>query len=267
MPATIFKLMIMNTHGNNDDQGRPSARRKKTIADIVKRVDPVIVLFQEFKWVSIRHAHWKRDDAEIDPTYEYIRQPRHESMNIARNRPNEASIMYNNDEIVEVNLVDFADLQNCLTETINVFNPFKRMTAVKIAVQISQARTEKFVCISWHGRYTEGGTNRLQEFVYLMEFLTSMSESLILPIVIGGDFNIDFNTVQGLVPDSFTIYQYQASRRRRRQGVIDFFICSKLGIRLTSVHSLRRLQRYTEATKPSGILDHDPVMAHLRFTP
>ena len=59
---TEIKILSMNASGKNDTnkRGECTYRRRKVISDLVKKYEPDVVLFQEFKWEGIIKKHGQK---------------------------------------------------------------------------------------------------------------------------------------------------------------------------------------------------------------
>ena len=138
---TEIKILSMNASGKNDTnkRGECTYRRRKVISDLVKKYEPDVVLFQEFKWEGIIKKTWAK--TPIPDMYEYAGHIK-------------ASIMYNTD-VLNVGTPSSDDIDKtvrCLQRKRNTrlgktlplnFLPIPRMTIRKV-----KTKDDSFECIS-----------------------------------------------------------------------------------------------------------------------
>ena len=246
--SNSVRILIMNTNGPNDGIGT-AERRKKCIADVIRRQHPEIVLFQEFAWSGITGSTWTK--TPIPEQYEFTGNK-------------DASILHDNTSVI-LSLPSLSDLQRLLEEMIRKgelsggFTPLPRM-CVRL-VERKGTPNLKFICVSWHGRYSgRKEESRAEEIKDLLLYLTRYSFNKRLPIVIAGDFNLRYETVRRYVEKPLVAYSYEPLARRTG-NVIDFYIASE-SLKLDNIAPID-ITAITNADRPQTVLDHDPVCASL----
>ena len=138
------------------------------------------------------------------------------------------------------------------------FNPIARMAIRKVK---TLASSFEFLCVSWHGPWKKPLLEKRQYFQYFMEFLRVIKEKHARPMLIGGDFNIDLTEIKAYVVSPFEIHRYKPSRRREKKGVIDFFISTEaIDLQADSMRCID-MNEDTEEVNPTGVFDHDPIIA------
>lgn len=249
--CAYFNLLIMNVAGPSDGEGSAD-RRKQTIHDVIEIEHPNLILFQEFGWKGVSGKTWSKF-------------PIHDNYQLSGNT--EASLLYDTNVFL-ISELPATTLQSVLDEMKRKdgkvptdFTPLPRMCAR--IVESKGAPIKKFICVSWHGRYSKRSVSYLiQEFKNTMEFfkglLLKLKENL--PVVIGGDFNINIEKIREFVMSPFRIYEYSPTKRRTG-NIIDFFITTTDQI-LKDVKVLD-ISEISEAKDPQKVLDHDPVKASL----
>lgn len=258
-----LKIMIMNANGNDDKLGSPTERRKNAIQNIVVKHLPDILLFQEFHWTGITGKTWSK--------YPF-------PSNYMCKGHGHASIMYNVDSLTIQDLphneiaTTLSGLQSNSNNQLKVtfpldFAPLSRMCITRV-IAITQPAFQ-FICISWHGNSNENGGGKMKNlkkieyFKYLIEFLRNIREKYKLPMMIGGDFNVDMYSIETSLHSSpFKLCTYDALKRRTVKGIIDYFIISE-DLSLEDISSIS-LASDTTVFCPDGILDHDPVIGILK---
>jgi hypothetical protein len=255
------KIMLMNANGKNDKGGTPTERRKNAIQNVILKHSPKIVLFQEFSWKGITGKTW----AKYPFPEHYVYKGHYD-----------ASIMYDSSCITVKDLLS-SDIQtilsglqssanNRLKRTFPMdFNPVARMCLSRVSTPSKPALD--FICISWHGKSNENGGGRMKElkkieyFEYWMEFLRHIREKYKLPIVAGGDYNVDMYSIETYVTSPFKLCIYETSMRRTVRGIVDYCIVTD-DLDFTEI-SWVNLDRDTSVYHPNEILDHDPIVGSL----
>lgn len=246
----IMSLVISNVGGPSDGRGT-SDRRKKAIAGMLQKIQPNIVLFQEFPWSGIRRkSTWK--DIAIPEKYEYVGS-------------NGASILYDKNEL-NVNILK--DTRKVLEEMIRKgklhmgFTPLPNMCIVE--VKTKGVPLAHFLCISWHGSHnSKKETDLLKELEKLFVFIAEISKKMELPYILAGDFNLRYEKVYEKFKDpKGNVYLYLYTPLKRREGkLIDYFISSNtLPLADIAAVDWETVDNGKDATK---IFDHDPVVATL----
>ncbi|KAL3876805.1 hypothetical protein ACJMK2_034599 [Sinanodonta woodiana] len=254
----LLKVLIMNVSGVSE--GKLTAeRRKQTIVDIIDEHNPILALFQEFTWKKTCGKVWKS-----------YTLPRH--YQIIGNK--EASIMYNTNEVtVTERGKETKKLQRYVKElqrptskdpTPIYLDIESNARMALIVLETKGVPVMKFICISWHGNHA-GMTNdgKVTEFKNLMFFLNDIYKKFKLPILIAGDFNVKMKSIRHKVQYPFKLYEYEASERRKKKGVIDYFIATT-ELHLSNIKPVD-LKKYSKAYNPEKVFDHDPIKAILEL--
>ncbi|KAK3599313.1 hypothetical protein CHS0354_028679 [Potamilus streckersoni] len=255
---TGLKILIMNASGPNQGEGT-ATRRKQAIQSVITRHNPDLVLFQEFSWRGIHGKTWSADPV-----------PEHFQLTLN----NDASILYNINELT-VEEKPIRELQRILQELQRPtskhstpipldFAPIPRMSLRM--VKTKGVPVMEFICISWHGKHAGMSSDtKVTEFTYLMIFLNEIYLKCHLPILIAGDFNVEVKLICLEVKDPFKLHEYKASERRKKKGVIDYFIATT-ELYLSDIEPVD-LKKDSKADKPEEVLDHDPIIALLQPAP
>ncbi|KAH3752718.1 uncharacterized protein LOC127848126 [Dreissena polymorpha] len=257
------QLLIINVKGNgkgksedDDHIDPPESRRRNAISNIIHKYKPDVVLFQEFTWVGITGNSWIK--WPIPDNYAYLGNT-------------EASIMSDSRHVVVWD-VPAADIDNILTELKRTsnnrleqlfptdFTPVSRMCLKRMMVKTKPVLD--FICVSWHGPSKKLTLEeKIVFFKYLMEFLRHIKDKYNIAMLIGGDFNINMESIKHIDISPFKLCEYKASERRIGR-IIDFYIVSD-EITLDNIQWVD-LERDTDVVRPNKILDHDPVLATLK---
>ena len=249
-----FKIIIMNTHGPHVKHPGKQERKRQAIQSVVLSYTPTILLFQEFQSKGIGGTIW-----ENYPIPEWYHYSGHK----------EASMLYDTHFVcVKENLdTTIRRLLEGLAGFPSDFDPLPRMSSR--LVRLHSDRSFSFICISWHGPHNGLDHEKKKEyFKHLLKLLRKLHEEKNLPILIGGDFNIEMRSIENFVSKPFQIKEYQASGRRINKGVIDFFIATvELHLSDTKFIDLQDLplvESNNESTDLQTLhlndtLDHDPV--------
>ena len=240
-------IIIMNVKGA--EHTSPWERRK-CIANTVKRRKPKLVLFQEFVWKKgIDGIEW--EDTPIPKHYQYFGNT-------------EASVLYDDRDIAAIQLNStelrriLENLQRTSNNAINSpfptdFDPLPRMCACTVSTNC--VPFWEFICVSWHGPWNGWTLDRRKiHFQYLIEFLKKVITRFKRPLLIAGDFNIDFPDIEEFIKHPFKKYDYTPSERREGR-VKDYFITS-IDMNLTKM-------KYVDIGSFKDYLDHDPISSCL----
>ncbi|KAH3752776.1 hypothetical protein DPMN_187402 [Dreissena polymorpha] len=248
------KLMIMNANGRTGKGN--SDKRKNAIHDIIVMHQPAIVFLQEFKWKRIRDETWKK--YPIPQNYKMYDESN-----------GEACIMIDANHFVVRDVQD-GEIKNILSDLQKTsnnrqkkpfpteFDPEPRMCLRK--VESTTKPTLKLICISWHGEHNI--KNKIGDFEFLM-FFRQVKNKYKMAMLIGGDFDIDMESIKQYVNSPFKLCEYEAAERRIGRKIIDFYIVSD-EITLGYIQWVD-LQHDTTVDHPNGILDHDPLLATLKL--
>ena len=250
-----LKIMIMNT-GGKDQGDQPTDRRKRAIYDIVMNTRAGLVLFQEFRWTSIRSRAWNGLDYSWSEDLEYIGH-------------NNASFLFNINEVT-VKTLPQTLLDDTLRDLIRMgdiqqeFTPIPRMCLRKVTTK--GAPIVEFICISWHGRHINVNLEeKKEEFTSMLKFILKLSEKESLPVLLAGDFNVKIKDIETLVPPSLVLLKYRITKRREPENMIDFFISSK-SLVMSDINVLT-LESETTVTNVLSLFDHDPVVSFMITDP
>ena len=205
-------IMIMNADG----EGKAD-ERKEGIKSMVRRIRPKLLLFQEFSWVGITGKSW--EDHSLPKHYKYFGN-------------SEAGILYDfrdivAEEVSSTNLMRILEeLQRTPKNPLPIgFDLLPRMCASTI--KTIGVPFWEFICVSWHGPHNGWTTERMKTyFQYLLEFLRNIKKILKKPLLIAGDFNVEFKHIEQLIQHPFKKYTYKPSKRREKK-LIDYFITTE----------------------------------------
>lgn len=176
--------------------------------------------------------------------------------------------MYDIDELEVDNLTDATEIGTKLEEMIRKgelppgLTPLGRMFISEIKTK--GVPTTHFLCVSWHGSHnSRKKAELLEEFKNLLVFMNEIGQQYDLPLIIGGDFNLQYKDI----PEDFKnpgsgliAYMYDPLERRRSR-LIDFYIRSPtLPLSKIAAVDLKKVDNGEDAQK---IFDHDPVEATL----
>ena len=239
-PGLIIIIMNANGAGQSDP-----VERRQCISNIVKEQKPKILLFQEFTWKGITGKIW--ENSPLPTHYQYFGNK-------------EASVLYDVSDIVaeELRSTDVRCILDHLQRPSNNafnsdFDPLSRMCACSVST--TGVPFWEFICVSWHGPWNGMTLDRRKTyFKYLLEFLKNIMTRFKRPLLIAGDFNIDFPDIEAFIKHPFKKYDYTPSKRR--QGAVkDYFI--------TSIDMDLNKLRYVNIDNYESCLDHDPVISCL----
>lgn len=248
-----ISLVVWNVGGPSAGKGTAS-KRKRVITGLLESKQPSLVLVQEFSWIKIkRHNTWK--DAHITDRYEYIRHK-------------EAGILYDKNKLEVINLTEETEIRTKLDEMIRKkklpqgFTPLGRMVISEIKTKAGPKT--HFLCVSWHGSHnSRKKADLLEEFKNLLVFMEAIEDHYDLPLLIGGDFNLQYKDIPEKFKNSgsgLIAYMYDPLKRRRSR-LIDFYIgSSTLPLSKIAPVDLEKVDKGEDAQK---IFDHDPVEATL----
>ena len=237
-------IITMNANGPGT-----ADRLREGISYTVTTNKPMLVLFQEFKWIGISGRIWEKHP--LPSYYQYFGNK-------------EASLLYDTRHIVAEQLSStemrriLEKLQRSSNNNLKKpfpmdFDPLARMcisSVTTIGVTIS-----KFICVSWHGPYRRSTVDyRKDYFSYLLEFLRNIMLKFQSPLLVAGDFNIDFQAVEALIKYPFKACSYRPSARREG-SVIDYFITTE-NLELTNI-------RFLDIGDHESSFDHDPLISSL----
>ena len=238
-------IMIMNANGDGK-----ADKRREGLKDIINNVKPKLVLFQEFVWRGISGKIWEKQS--LPTHYQYFGNT-------------EASLLYDARDIIaqELSSTDLRKILEELQRTSNNrlktpfptdFDPLPR-TCASLVMTIGVPFWE-IICVSWHGPYTGHSLDqRKTYFQYLLEFLRKVQIRFKRPLLLAGDFNIDFACIEPLIKNPFKSHSYSASRRRE-SAVKDYFLT-------TEDLDLSKIQ-FVDIGEHQVSFDHDPVKACLK---
>ena len=239
-------IMIMNAGGAGTSK---AVDRRKCIAHTVNTLKPKILLFQEFTWKGIAGKIW--ESSPLPSHYQYFGH-------------SDASVLYDVRDIIaeELKSTDVRRILEHLQRTSNNafnspfpmdFDPLPRMCACLVST-IGVPFWE-FICVSWHGPWARCSLGRRKTyFQYLLEFLKNIMVKFKRPLLVGGDFNIDFPDIIALIKHPFKKYEYTPSKRRQ-DLVKDYFITS-FDMDLNKIG-------FVDISGYESCLDHDPVTSCL----
>ena len=231
-------IMIMNAKG----EGKAD-ERKEGIQSMVRRIRPKLLLFQEFSWKGITGKSW--EDHSLPKHYQYFGN-------------SEAGILYDFRDIVaeEVSSTTLMrileELQRTPKNPLPIdFDPLPRMCA-SIIKTIGVPFWE-FICVSWHGPYNRWTIeHRKTYFQNVLEFLRNIKKILKKPLLIGGDFNVEFKHIEELIKHPFKKYTYKPSKRREK-SVIDYFVTTE-DLELSKM-------KFVDLRVHEDSFDHDPIQS------
>lgn len=249
-----IKIVLWNVGGPSAGTGTAS-KRKRVIIKFLESIKCYLFLFQEFLWSKIEsHRTWK--SAPITDRYEYIGHK-------------EAGILYDIDKLEVINLTEERQIRTKLDEMIRKkklpqgFTPLGRMFISEIKTK-GVPKTH-FLCVSWHGSHnSRKRADLLEEFKNLLVFIKEIGEHYDLPLLIGGDFNLQYKDIpkEFKNPGSGLIAKVYAPLERRRDRLIDFYIVSST-LSLSEIDPVDLENVEVEGEDAQEIFDHDPVVATL----
>lgn len=252
-----ISLVVWNVGGPSAGKGTAS-KRKRVITGLLESKQPSLVLVQEFSWIKIkRHNTWK--DAHITDRYEYIGHK-------------EACILYDTDELEVKDLTKETEIRTILEKMLRKeelspgFTPLGRMclSEIKTTETTKGVPTTHFLCVSWHGSHnSRKKADLLKEFENFLVFMEAIEDHYDLPLLIGGDFNLQYKDIPEKFKNSGSglIAHMYDPLKRRRSRLIDFYIgSSTLPLSEIAAVDLKKVDNGEDAQK---IFDHDPVEATL----
>ena len=244
--VSFHEVLIITMNAN----GKGTAdKRREGITYTVTTNKPMLVLFQEFKWIGISGKIWEKHPFPF--YYQYFGNT-------------DASLLYDTRHIVAEQLSStemrriLEQLQRSSNNNLKKpfpmdFDPLARMcisSVTTIGVTVS-----KFICVSWHGPYRRSTVDyRKDYFSYLLEFLRNIMLKFQSPLLVAGDFNIDFQAIEALIKYPFKACSYRPSARREG-SVIDYFITTEY-LELTNI-------RFLDIGDHESSFDHDPLISSL----
>lgn len=240
-----LKIIVMNADGKSDGKKQYRERRKQVVLGVVLKYKPHIVLFQQFLFTDI--STWFVDLQLKDYMYEHW----------------ETLPIFYKDDCLKVLKICRSDKRYFLNHFPDYKTISSRLHIIKVVIT-NLDRDFMFICISWHGpNNDETDETKKSTFENLMQCLIKIKEKEGIPLLLGGDFNIDKNIARKLVKDPFKLCNPEASIRRQKKKVIDFFVITK-DIELSEIKSIN-LETVSNVKCPNDILDHDPITAFLNF--
>ena len=231
-------IMIMNAEGKGK-----ADERKEGIQSMVRRIRPKLLLFQEFSWKGITGKSW--EDHSLPKHYQYFGN-------------SEAGILYDfrdiaAEEVSSTTLMRILEeLQRTPKNPLPIdFDPLPRMCA-SIIKTIGVPFWE-FICVSWHGPYNRWTIeHRKTYFQNVLKFLRNIKKILKKPLLIAGDFNVEFKHIEELIKHPFKKYTYKPSTRREK-SVIDYFVTTE-DLELSKM-------KFVDLRVHEDSFDHDPIQS------
>lgn len=242
-PTGNLKIVIMNTDGRKkrDNIVDKAAKKKQVICDVVKTTRATLFLFQEFMWRGISGRAWE-GKYKLPSHLEYIGNK-------------EACILSDNNKVTVTEVPGKTGNQNSI---------MGRMCIGK--VKTMGVKIVEFICISWHGRHMQTVQVQIIELKRMLKYILKLSEKLVLPIVLAGDFNLkikDIETQLSSLP--LVLHKYEPTTRRKSEDIIDFFISSK-SLEMSGIKVLT-LESETKVAEVLSLFDHDPVVSFMSTKP
>lgn len=246
-----IQIVLWNVGGPSAGTGTAS-KRKRGITGLLESIKCYLFLFQEFLWSNIEsHLTWK--SAHITKRYKYIGHK-------------EAGILYDKNKLEVINLTEETEIRTKLDEMIRKkklpqgFTPLGRMVISEIKTKAGPKT--HFLCVSWHGSHnSRKKADLLEEFKNLLVFLKEIEDHYDLPLLIGGDFNLQFKDIPE-DPGSGLIAKKYDPLKRRRGRLIDFYIVSST-LSLSEIAPVDLENVGVKGKDARKIFDHDPVEATL----
>lgn len=267
----------MATSGNRDDRktisiitanagytrGKGHAAFRQQAISLILNDDnaPELVLFQEFdnREFDVTSPKWK--PYNISDKYKYIY------------KGNNASFLYHKDKLTLEDVDDNTEWQDNLMKIREELQ--KKDQRLELAVgrmpmavaTMVNDETAQFACVSYHGPSKVKDDAKWLEIEGMLMLVTTWSKQMNLPLIIGGDFNLEFLNVSAhlekmgtKLPVPVIAHNYKAEGKRKRSLKVDFFISSAL-LELKEIYPIN-----WNEDLGTEILDHDPVTAKLRIT-
>lgn len=241
-----YKILLMNTNGPS--LGRGTARRRQTaFKEIVDDLNPSIIFTQE--------CNSKFRTCLERP--EYVQYPRSKS---------EAGLIFNEHEFDRQLLTHHAFLLSTIRRLTNArlinkdFDFVGRAQVMRFTSWPGIQPALDVIAISWHGVHR---CDEEKKIIYIDNFFTvvaRLQNEWNLPVIIGGDFNLDRN--RWPQRNDFRIPVYTNLRRLALgKPLIDHFVSTQ-GVTLTglSCYDLGNIENATD------LFDHDPIHAMIRHT-
>ena len=243
-PTGNLKIVIMNTDGKKKADGirNKADKKKQVICDVVKTIGATLFLFQEFMWRGISGRAWE-GKYRLPSHLEYIGNK-------------EACILFDNSKVTVENVRGKTGIQRSTLE---------RMCIRK--VKTKGVPIVEFICISWHGRRSKKTVEILiEEFESMLKYISKLSEELVLPVLLAGDFNLTAKDIEPHLSSlSLDLHNYEPTTRRKSENIIDFFISSE-SLEMSGIKALT-LESETGVVEVLSLFDHDPVVSLMSTNP
>lgn len=154
-----------------------------------------------------------------------------------------------------------------------------RMHAV--ILQTKGPGEKKILCVSWHGPHKLSDKNKIQMFKDLMYLITLYLSKKRIPVLIGGDFNLDLQE-EKLFPitnplsnpanirhDNLLLYMYTRKLNHFRENTIDYIITSATVIGnynfsccpIDVIPYIKSENNKLSSEYYKAVLDHEPLIA------
>lgn len=241
-----------------------AALRQKAISLILNDDNaPALVLFQEF------------DNTKFDVT-----SPKWKSYNISNKygylyKGNDASFLYHKDKLTLEDVDDNQKHPEWKDSLIRIREELRNKDQrlelalgrmpMAVAKMVNDEQAQ-FACVSYHGPSSVSDDAKWLEIEGMLMLVTTWSKQMNLPLIIGGDFNLEFLNVSAHLEKMGTklsvpviAHNYKAEGKRERSLKVDFFIASAL-LELKEIYPINWNEHLG-----TEILDHDPVTAKLRI--
>ena len=221
---------------------------------------PELVLFQEFdnRKLNVTSPKWKPYNISEKYKYHY--------------KGNDASFLYDKTRIIFEDVDDNEEWKTRLSKIRKELKKKDQRLELALGrmpmavVKMVKDENERFACVSYHGPSSVSDDAKWLEIEGMLMLVTTWSKEMNLPLIIGGDFNLEFLNVSAhlermvtKLPMPVIAHNYKAEGKRKRSLKVDFFIASPL-LELTEIYPIHwNEQLETE------ILDHEPVTAKLKM--
>lgn len=245
-----IKLVTMNI-GYNSGGTEVVYIRRDAIANILKMINPTLVFLQEnsFSEFKTESNIWK--SYEIPAKYKLKYKGFH------------ASFFYDSTTIT---LTDVGQrLINNIKKKIKSHDARIELDDGRMPTVVAKTiqNDEEFLCVSFHGISTNSEGKKRREFRAMLSFATQLSKVKRLPLIIGGDFNIDIQNASSElrkivdIPIRLIAHDYSAFDRREGSLKIDYFLTSDF-LKFNEIIPIDWNRGFR-----APIFDHDPVVATL----
>lgn len=249
-----YTILLVNT-GKDGKDSSPAAKRQEAFTRIVEDVKPSIIFTQECTGPFVNG---------LGDQYLKLGIP-------------DAGFIYNVNEFVHEDLTQdtgLATLVNRLAKDQKISRDFQFLGRVRVVRFTSKGVPDlDILALSWHGQHSRITDAKKIEFLKELFLVVKEMQKLegekfrghdgkVLPVIVGGDFNIE---VTKWPSDPDLIYHKYTPSDRRKDHLIDLFVTTK-ELLVKNCKFKDMSFKLSDGGLASDFLKHDPIKAELSIS-